>query len=109
MTASETEQGRKWAESRIKMLTGGEKVEARFMRQDFFEFQPQLKLLICGNHKPGLNAVDEAIRRRFHLIPFTVTIPTDERDETLPERLKTEWPGVLAWMVEGCLAWQRGG
>jgi putative DNA primase/helicase len=109
VTASETEQGRKWAESRIKMLTGGEKVEARFMRQDFFEFQPQLKLLICGNHKPGLNAVDEAIRRRFHLIPFTVTIPTDERDETLPERLKTEWPGILAWMVEGCLAWQRGG
>ena len=70
------------------MLTGGERVEARFMRQDFFEFQPQLKLLICGNHKPGLNAVDEAIRRRFHLIPFTVTIPTDERDETLPEGLR---------------------
>ena len=109
VTASETEQGRRWAESRIKTLTGGERVEARFMRQDFFEFQPQLKLLICGNHKPGLTAVDEAIRRRFHLIPFTVTIPSEERDETLPERLKAEWSGILAWMMEGCLAWQRDG
>ena len=74
VTASETEQGRRWAESRIKSLTGGEKVEARFMRQDFFEFDAQLKLFIAGNHKPGLTSVDEAIRRRFHLIPFTVTI-----------------------------------
>src|SRR5215204_525345 len=93
----------------VETLTGGERVEARFMRQDFFEFQPQLKLLICGNHKPGLTAVDEAIRRRFHLIPFTVTIPSEERDETLPERLKAEWSGILAWMMEGCLAWQRDG
>jgi putative DNA primase/helicase len=109
VTASETEQGRRWAESRIKMLTGGERVEARFMRQDFFEFQPQLKLLISGNHKPGLNAVDEAIRRRFHLIPFTVTIPAAERDETLTERLRAEWAGILGWMIEGCLAWLRDG
>ena len=79
------------------------------MRQDFFEFQPQMKLFIFGNHKPGLTSVDEAIRRRLHLIPFTVTIPADERDKDLPERLRGEWPGILAWMVEGCLAWQREG
>jgi putative DNA primase/helicase len=109
VTASETEQGRRWAESRIKMLTGGERVEARFMRQDFFEFTPQLKLWISGNHKPGLNAVDEAIRRRFHMAPFTVTIPASERDETLTDRLQAEWPGILDWMIEGCLAWQRDG
>ena len=75
VTAVETEEGRRWAESRIKALTGGDKISARFMRQDFFEFTPQFKLIIAGNHKPGLRSVDEAIRRRFHLIPFTVTIP----------------------------------
>ena len=75
VTAVETEEGRRWAESRIKSLTGGDKIAARFMRQDFFEFTPQFKLVIAGNHKPGLRSVDEAIRRRFHLIPFTVTIP----------------------------------
>jgi putative DNA primase/helicase len=109
VSSNETERGRQWAESRIKTLTGGDKIEARFMRQDFFEFQPQMKLFIFGNHKPGLTSVDEAIRRRLHLIPFTVTIPADERDKDLPERLRGEWPGILAWMVEGCLAWQREG
>jgi putative DNA primase/helicase len=79
------------------------------MRQDFFEYSPQFKLLIAGNHKPGLRSVDEAIRRRFHLIPFAVTIPPDERDSTLPDRLKVEWPGILAWMIRGCLSWQEQG
>ena len=105
----ETEEGRRWAEDRIKALTGGEIIAARFMRQDFFEFTPSFKLVIAGNHKPGLRAVDEAIRRRFHLVPFNVTIPPEERDDTLPEKLKAEWPGILRWMVEGCAAWQREG
>ena len=107
VTATETEEGRRWAESRIKALTGGEKIAARFMRQGFFEFQPMFKLIIAGNHKPGLRSVDEAIRRRFHLIPFTVTIPPADRDEHLPEKLKFELPGILAWMFEGCLDWQE--
>jgi putative DNA primase/helicase len=88
VTATETEEGRRWAESRIKMLTGGDAVRARFMRQDLFEFVPQLKLVISGNHKPGLRSVDEAIRRRFNLIPFTVTIPAEERDKDLGDKLK---------------------
>jgi putative DNA primase/helicase len=92
---------------RAKALTGGDKIAARFMRQDFFEFQPMFKLIIAGNHKPGLRSVDEAIRRRFHLIPFTVTIPPAERDEHLPDKLKSELPGILAWMIEGCLDWQE--
>ncbi len=109
VTAIETEEGRRWAESRIKSLTGGDKIAARFMRQDFFEYIPQFKLIAAGNHKPGLRSVDEAIRRRFNLIPFTVTIPPDERDETLPEKLKAELPGILAWMIAGCAEWlQRG-
>lgn len=109
VTAQETEQGRRWAESKIKSMTGGDPISARFMRQDFFEFVPQFKLLIAGNHKPGLRGVDEAIRRRFHLIPFTVTIPEDQRDKDLAEKLKPEWGGILRWMIDGCLAWQRDG
>ena len=107
VTAIETEEGRRWAESRIKALTGGDKIAARFMRQDFFEYTPQFKLIIAGNHKPGLRSVDEAIRRRFNLIPFTVTIPPDERDQQIGDKLKAEWPGILAWMIAGCADWQR--
>jgi putative DNA primase/helicase len=109
VTAVETEEGRRWAESRIKQLTGGEVIAARFMRQDFFEYQPQFKLLIAGNHKPSLRSVDEAIRRRLHLIPFNVTIPPGDRDPELTEKLKEEWPRILAWMIAGCLEWQRAG
>jgi len=109
VTATETEEGRQWAESRIKALTGGDRVSARFMRQDFFEYVPQFKLFIAGNHRPGLRSVDEAIRRRFHLIPFAVTIPPEERDGELTEKLKAEWPGILAWIVAGCLKWQSEG
>jgi putative DNA primase/helicase len=109
VSAVETEEGRRWAESKIKALTGGDKITARKMRQDFFDFVPQFKLFIAGNHKPGLRSVDEAIRRRFYLIPFTVTIPAEERDPKLLERLKAEWPGILHWMIEGCLQWQQNG
>jgi putative DNA primase/helicase len=93
----------------VKALTGGDRIAARFMRQDFFEYVPQFKLIIAGNHKPGLRSVDEAIRRRFHLVPFTITIPPEERDLHLNERLQAEWPGILNWMIQGCLAWQEHG
>jgi putative DNA primase/helicase len=109
VTANETEEGRRWAESRIKTLTGGDRISARFMRQDFFDYTPQFKLIIAGNHKPGLRSVDEAIRRRFNLIPFTVTIPLHERDETLGATLQAEMPGILAWMIHGCVLWQQHG
>jgi putative DNA primase/helicase len=109
VTVNETEEGRPWAESKIKLLTGGDKVAARFMRQDFFEFVPNFKLIIAGNHMPGLRSVDEAIRRRFHLVPFSVIIPAHERDPQLLEKLKAEWPGILFWMIQGCLEWQRRG
>jgi putative DNA primase/helicase len=106
---NEIEVGRTWAESRIKMLTGGDRLQGRFMRQDIFEFDPHFKLVIVGNHKPSLRNVDEAIRRRLHLIPFTVTIPSDERDPDLSTKLRAEWPAILRWAIEGCLAWQREG
>jgi putative DNA primase/helicase len=109
VTATETERGRKWAESKIKALTGGDKITARFMRQDFFDYEPQFKLMIAGNHKPGLSGVDEAIRRRIHLIPFVVTVPADERDKDLEAKLLGERCGILNWAIEGCLEWQRIG
>ncbi len=109
VTAQETEEGRRWAEARIKAMTGGDPITARFMRQDFFTFIPQFKLLIAGNHRPGLRNVDEAIRRRFNLIPFAVKIPAAERDHDLPEKLKAEWPGILKWAIAGCVDWQVHG
>jgi putative DNA primase/helicase len=109
VTAIETEDGARWAESKIKSLTGGDKISARFMRCDFFEFIPEFKLVIAGNHKPGLRSVDEAIRRRLNLIPFTVTIPQEERDPSLAEKLRAEFPGILGWAIRGCLEWQEQG
>src|SRR5205823_6120201 len=94
VAAQEVERGRHWAEAKIKALTGGDRVSARFMRQDFFEFAPQFKLVLAGNHKAVLRTVDEAIRRRINLIPITVTIPPAERDKDLSEKLKAEWPGI---------------
>jgi putative DNA primase/helicase len=109
VTASETEEGKSWDESRIKRLTGRDPVPARFMRKDFFEFLPAFKLFIVGNHKPKLRTIDEAIRRRFLLVPFAVTIPEDQRDRHFADKLRPEWPGILRWLIEGCLEWQRIG
>ncbi|WP_245418986.1 phage/plasmid primase, P4 family [Phyllobacterium endophyticum] len=109
VTASETESGKKWAESRIKTITGGDPITAQFMRQDYFTYTPQFKLLLVGNHRPGFRDVDEALRRRIHLWPFDVTIPAHERDPELSDRLRVEWSGILRWAIEGCLAWQREG
>ena len=109
VTAIETEENRRWAESRIKALTGGDPIAARYMRQDFFEFVPVFKLFVAGNHKPRLRTVDEAIRRRLHLIPFSVTIPRSERDPDLPEKLKAEWPAILAWAIDGAVEWHANG
>lgn len=109
VTAQETEAGKAWAEAKIKALTGGDPITAHFMRQDDFTYKPQFKLLFAGNHRPEIRSVDEAMRRRLHLIPFTVQIPPEQRDTDLPEKLKAEAGGILAWAIEGCLQWQRRG
>ena len=109
VAAIETEQGRRWAESKLKNLTGGDKISARFMRQDFFEFFPQFKLFVAGNHKPAIRNIDEAMKRRLHLIPFTITVPPERRDKHLQQKLLAERDGILAWAVQGCLDWQRHG
>jgi phage/plasmid-associated DNA primase len=92
-----------------RIAAGGDRVSARFMHRDFFTFTPQLKPVIVGNHKPAIRNVDEAMKRRLHLIPFTVTIPPERRDGQLTEKLLAERDGILAWAVQGCLAWQREG
>lgn len=107
VSASETEEGRAWAESRIKQMTGGDKISARFMRQDFFTFTPQFKLVIVGNHAPVLANVDAAARRRFNIIPFTCQ--PEAPDKTLPEKLKEEAGQILAWAILGCMDWQENG
>jgi len=107
VTASETEEGRPWAESRIKALTGGDPITARFMRQDNFTFRPEFKLLIAGNHKPVLRNVDDAARRRFNIIPFTRKPRTP--DPELESKLRAEWPGILRWMIDGAIDWQVNG
>jgi putative DNA primase/helicase len=109
VAASETEQGRRWNEAKLKAITGGDKISARFMRQDFFEYIPQFKLVIAGNHKPAIRNVDEAMKRRLHMIPFTVTIPPERRDGRLTEKLLAERDGIMGWAVQGCLDWQRIG
>jgi putative DNA primase/helicase len=108
-TAHETQKGRRWDESKLKALTGGDPIPARFMRGDFFDFQPTHKFIIAGNHKPGFSTVDEAIRRRLFLIPFLITIPEEERDPGLMEKLKAEGPAILRWMCDGYLQWLADG
>jgi putative DNA primase/helicase len=105
--ASEVEEGQTWAEARIKAITGGDPITARFMRQDNFTYVPRFKLTISGNHKPALRGVDNATRRRFNIVPFNRRPATP--DPELPEKLKAEWPGSLRWMVNGCLEWRREG
>ncbi len=107
VTASETEEGRAFAESRIKQLTGGDRIAARFMRQDLFEYTPQFTLIIVGNHAPNLVNVDDAMRRRMHMIPFLFKPATPDRD--LERKLRDEWPQILQWMIEGCRDWQANG
>jgi putative DNA primase/helicase len=105
----EVEDGRKLAEALVKSLTGGDKVRARRMRQDFWQFDPTHTAFLCTNHKPEIRGTDNAIWRRIRLIPFTETIPPTEQDKKLPEKLRSELSGILAWAVEGCLEWRREG
>jgi putative DNA primase/helicase len=109
VTVDETDGTKRWNEKRIKRITGGGKIEARFMRQDDFEYMPQFKLLLAGNHKPQLRGVGKAIQRRIHLVPFTVTIPDHSRDNKLTQKLEAEYPQILRWMIEGCAMWQASG
>lgn len=111
VAAIESDQGRRLAEGLVKQLTGGDKIKARRMREDFWQFDPTHKLWFATNHRPRVHGTDVAIWSRIKLIPFEVQFPDGDprQDKKLPEKLKTELPGILRWAVEGCLAWQREG
>jgi P4 family phage/plasmid primase-like protien len=109
VAVSEVEDGNRWAESKLKELTGGTRVTARFMRQDEITFLPQFKLIISGNHRPKLRNTDNSMRRRLHMVPFTAYFPEDKRDTKLMQKLQSELGGILQWAIDGCLAWQREG
>lgn len=93
----------------IKQLTGGDRLRARRMREDFWEFDPTHKIVLVTNHLPRVPVDDYAMLRRLHRLPFEVTIPIEERDKNLLSDLQRERDGVLAWMVEGCRAWLERG
>jgi putative DNA primase/helicase len=108
--ASENERGSRLSESLIKEMTGGDKLSARFMRGEFFEFYPEFKPWLATNHKPQVRG-DRALWNRLKLIPFHVTIPKDRqkpRHEVMA-MFRREFSGILNWALEGCLEWQRDG
>lgn len=109
VTSAELPENRRLNEARIKDLTGRDRITARFLRQEFFEFPPVFKLFMYGNHKPVVRGTDDGIWDRLKLIPFTVRIPDDEVDPNLPARLRAELPGVLNWALQGCREWQEQG
>jgi putative DNA primase/helicase len=103
----ETEYGKAWNEAKVKTLTGGDILCGRALYQNLFDFHPTHKLIVAGNLKPSFRIVDDAIRRRLHLIPFEVKI--EHPDKKFRDRLRPEWGGILNWAVQGCLEWQRQG
>ncbi|MCE5200821.1 MAG: phage/plasmid primase, P4 family [Armatimonadota bacterium] len=109
VTAVEAEADKRMAESLVKRLTGGDTITARFMRQEFFQFRGTFKIFLAANHKPGVRGTDDGIWRRIKMIPFLVRIPDDQQDATLPDRLRDEAEGILAWAVRGCQIWQKQG
>jgi putative DNA primase/helicase len=109
VAASEANEGSRLDEAVVKALTGGDRITARKLYAEPFTFQPTFKIVLAANTKPTIAGRGHAIWRRIRLIPFTETIPESERDPHLLERLSEELPGILAWAVEGCLAWQKEG
>lgn len=109
VTVAEPQEGMKLNESLIKQLTGGDKITARFLFAEEFEFRPEFKMWISTNHKPIISGTDNGIWRRIVLIPFTVKIPQDKIDRNLSYRLRKELPQIMRWAVQGCIKWQKEG
>jgi putative DNA primase/helicase len=107
--ASETGEYSRLDEARVKHITGGDRITARYLHRNPFEFDPAFKIWLSTNYQPTIRGVDEGIWDRIRLIPFTVRIPDSEVDRYLKDKLLREAPGILNWMIEGCLAWQQRG
>ena len=109
VTGVETEDGRRLAEAKVKQITGGDTIVARFLHREFFEFQPQFKIWIGTNHRPVIRGTDEGIWRRIRLVPFEVYIPDGKVDEKLKEKLLSEASGILNWALAGLDEYRLGG
>ncbi len=105
----ESDEGRRFNESLVKWLTGGDAIRARRMHEDLWQFSPTHKIWLAANSKPVIRGNDLGIWRRVRLIPFTVVVPEEKCDPRLGEALLQELPGVLRWAIEGALLWQREG
>ena len=109
VTCEEPTEGVRLNEGLLKQLTGGSKVTCRFLYGDEFEYTPEFKIWMATNHKPVIRGTDLGIWRRIKLIPFEVSIPANKVDKHLKYKLRQEFPQILAWAVDGCMAWQRDG
>lgn len=109
VTSSEPNEGFRFDEGLIKQLTGGDKITARFLYGEDFDFHPKFKLWVSSNHKPIIRGTDDGIWRRMVLIPFTVQIPEHKMDKDLKYKLLREAPAILDWLLEGALLWQKEG
>jgi putative DNA primase/helicase len=109
LRTSEPEKGAKLAEALIKLITGGELIDARFLNKGFFSFLPSFKVTISGNHKPKITGHDDGIWRRVMLVPWDVQIPKEDVDKALPEKLRKEAAGIFNRLLEGLLDWREHG
>ena len=109
VVVDETDSSKRWNEARVKSITGGGRITANRMRQDPFDFDPQFKLLIAGNHRPQIRGVGKAMRRRIKLVECLTEIPEIERDNYFDEKLRDEYPQILHWIIEGARMWLESG
>ena len=109
VTTSEIEQGSPMSESLIKSVTGEDALTARFLYGEYFSFKPTFKIFRATNHKPKIRGADNGIWRRIKMIPFTVTIPPEQRDKKLTEKLIAENSGILNWLIQGYAMWKKEG
>ena len=109
VTTSEVEQGKPLSESLVKQITGEDELTARFLYGEYFSFKPTFKIFMATNHKPRIRGADNGIWRRIKMIPFTVTIPPEQRDKKLTEKLIAENSGILNWLLTGYVMWRKEG
>jgi putative DNA primase/helicase len=105
VTTSEAEHGRRLSEPLIKQMTGNDRMTARFLYGEYFNFVPTFKIWMATNHKPVIKGTDHGIWRRIKLIPFTTRIEEENQDKHLEEKLMREGPGILNWLIEGARRW----